>query len=523
MNQSEPDLRIALESGDIEMFHDIATSLHTAHDLDEMLNRVLAKIKKAFRIEGASIALHDSERHCFYFIRTVEQQKNRSRNRQSDPDKWHFPDNYGVAGWVFKQDKSVRIENVARDQRFTNTLDIQKDLDTRSMICVPLKTRKKFLGVLYAINCLDGNFTEKSQILLEILSGSIAIAIENARLYGELKLHAETLKSENVRLKASLRERFNKQGIIASSSAMQKVFTLLDKVIVTTTTVLIQGETGTGKELIARAIHYNGPLKEKPFIAENCAALSESLLESELFGHVKGAFTGAIGDKKGLFEQARGGTVFLDEIADMPMAMQSKLLRVIQEGYVRPVGGSTAYRIKFRLIVATNRELQKEVEKGSFRKDLFYRIQAFPILLPPLRERNEDIPLLAVFFLKKYLQKLCWPEVLLPPDVIDLLIQYDWPGNVRELEHEIERALTIAGKGNHLNTAYLSERIRGGIRHPDYGYDSQATLPQAVTRLERMMVVRALENTHGNRSQAARILGLTRQGLINKIARYEIE
>ncbi|NPA25531.1 MAG: GAF domain-containing protein [Deltaproteobacteria bacterium] len=515
----DPELKVSLKTSDIDILHEVATSLHAAPTLDGMLNNVLARIKKVFGVEGASIALHDSDQHCFFFIRTIEQQNSRNHDRPA-PGKWKFPDNYGVAGWVFQHRKSVRIDDVSRDERFTNTLDIQKNLDTRSMLCVPLRTRKKFLGVLYAINSRDGMFTEKSQLLLEILSGTIAIAIENARLYGELKVHAETLESENIRLKAELQKRFNKQGIIASSQAMQKVFALLDKVIVTTTTVLIQGETGTGKELIARAIHYNGPLKERPFIAENCAALSESLLESELFGHVKGAYTGAISNKKGLFEQARGGTVFLDEIADMPLSMQSKLLRVIQEGCVRPVGGSSAHQISFRLIAATNRNLHDEVEKGNFRKDLFYRIHAFPILLPPLRERKEDIPLLAAFFLRKYTKKFAWPEVRLAPDFIDLLTHYDWPGNIRELEHEIERALTLAGRGNNLNAVFLSERIRGTAPERDPSFDTQTTLPDAVSRLERMMVRDALEQTQGNRSQAARILGLTRQGLLNKIARY---
>ncbi|RLC24463.1 MAG: hypothetical protein DRH56_06615 [Deltaproteobacteria bacterium] len=518
----ESKLKISLESSDIELFHDVATSIYAAQNLDEMLNDVLSKIKKVFNIEGASIALHDPEQHLFYFIRTVEQQNSKCREPH-DSGKWQFPDTYGVAGWVLQYKESVRIKDVSRDERFTNNLDIQQSLGTRSMICVPLKTRKKFLGVLYAINSLTGSFTEKSQLLLEILSSTIAIAIENARLYGELKLHAETLESENIRLKAELHERFNKQGIIASSHAMQRVFSLVNKVIATSTTVLLQGETGTGKELIARAIHYNGFLKDKPFVAENCAALSESLLESELFGHVKGSFTGSVRDKKGIFEQAEGGTIFLDEIADMPIAMQSKLLRVLQDGYVRPVGGSTSRKVEFRLITASNKNLHDEVEKGNFRKDLFYRIQSFPIVLPPLRERNEDITLLAAFFLKKYTEKFNWPDVRLAPDVAELLMQYKWPGNIRELEHEIERALTIAGKGNNINVTYLSERIIGAIRQDDYSFNSQTTLPEAVTRLERMMVSNVLDRTQGNRSKAAKLLGLTRQGLLNKIARYEIK
>jgi Nif-specific regulatory protein len=270
-------------------------------------------------------------------------------------------------------------------------------------------------------------------------------------------------------------------------------------------------------------IHYNGPQKDKPFVAENCGGLSENLLESEIFGHVKGAFTGAIADKKGLFELANGGTVFLDEISDMPYAMQTKLLRVLQDGQIRPVGGSEYRRVEFRLISSTNRDLLQEVKTGKFREDLFYRIQVFPIVIPPLRERKEDIPLLAAHFLEEHAARLDRPVARLTPAALERLVQFDWPGNVRELQNEIERALTLAGDDGEITEVYLSERIK---QFADYDGPSKAvpaTIQEATARMERKMVEDALRKSGGNRSQAARILGLTRQGLLNKIRRYEIE
>jgi Nif-specific regulatory protein len=307
-----------------------------------------------------------------------------------------------------------------------------------------------------------------------------------------MQQYASSLKKENIRLKTEIRERFNLQGIIGSSAPMQRVFALLEKVIDSNTTVLIQGETGTGKELLAKVIHYNGPLKDKPFVAENCGALSKNLLESELFGHVKGAFTGAIADKKGLFELVDGGTVFLDEISDMPRAMQTKLLRVLQEGQIRPVGGSQYQRVNFRLISSTNRNLHEEVKNGNFREDLYYRIEVFPIVLPPLKERKEDIPLLAAHFFEKFAAIINRPVARLTPDALEILMQFDWPGK------EAAGPVTTAN-------------------------EIPATLREATAKMERQMVMDALVQTDGNRSQAARILGITRQGLLNKIARYEIK
>jgi Nif-specific regulatory protein len=290
-----------------------------------------------------------------------------------------------------------------------------------------------------------------------------------------------------------------------------------------TTTILIQGETGTGKELIAKAIHYNGPLKDKPFVAENCGALSENLLESELFGHVKGAFTGAISDKKGLFEMADGGTILLDEIGETPPAMQVKLLRVLQEGQFRPVGASHYMNVNVRIIACTNRNLKEEMAKGNFREDLYYRINVFPLTIPPLRERKEDIPQLAAHFLKDIANKFKRPIPHLTSTALELISAYDWPGNVRELQNEMERALTLAGKNKEISEEYLSTKIFNSMDDNGTVFKKNGTLQEVTERIEKQMVFEALEKTGGNRSRASNQLGITRQGLLNKIKRYKIE
>jgi len=504
---------------EFDLFYEISTSIHETLDLNEMLDRILLKIRTVFQIEGASLTLHDPQKKEFFFIRTVEDDDQPDAARMR---RMRFADHLGVAGWVLRHNQPVIIQDVSKDDRFFKGIDLQENFVTRNMICLPLRTPKGIIGVLYALNKFKGEFTEKDAKLLEVLSGTIAVALENAKLYGELKRHANSLEKENVFLKSQVQSRFDIQGIIGSSPAVRRVFDLLQKVVDTKTSVLLQGETGTGKELVAKAIHFNGPLKDQPFVAENCGALSESLLESELFGHVKGAFTGAVADKKGLFEQAAGGTVFLDEISEMSPAMQVKLLRVLQEGQVRPVGASCIIDVDFRLISSTNRDLEEEVRKGNFREDLLYRINVFPISLPPLRDRKDDIPALAAHFLEKFAQKLKRPRARLTPRGLNLLLRYDWPGNIRELENEIERAVTLAGDQLEIREEYLSEKIIVSSHKPDAVRQFKGSLQEVVAGVEQQMIVHALQQTEGNRSRAARLLGLTRQGLLNKIARYNL-
>ena len=356
--------------------------------------------------------------------------------------------------------------------------------------------------------------------ILEIISGTIAVSLENAKLYGELKEFVSILEREKRLLQSQVQAGSTFKKIIGSSASMLKMFDLIAKVVDTPTTVLIQGETGTGKELIARVIHYDGLMKDKPFVAENCGALPENLLESELFGHVKGAFTGAVANKKGLFEIADGGTIFLDEIGEMSMQMQVKLLRVLQEGQFRPVGSDSTRKVNVRIIAATNKNLEEEIEKGNFRKDLFYRINVFQITPPPLRKRREDIPILAGHFLEKYAHRLRTPTPALTSQTVDLLMLYNWPGNVRELENEMERALTMAAGREFLHAEFLSSKIKGShfLQPADEPDGKSGTLKEAVRILERRMIAAALAETGDNRTQTAKKLGLSRQGLLNKIS-----
>jgi Nif-specific regulatory protein len=503
----------------LSFFHEISTSVHAIHNLEEMLRCILQKIRSLLNIEGASLAIHDAERKELYFIRTVEVEKTGDYEMMK---RMRFPDHLGVAGQVLREGRSIIIPDASKDGRIYRRFKSDSGFVVRSQICVPLKTRKGTIGVFYALNKLKGSFTQNDATILEVLSGTIAVAIENALLYGELETHIEFLHEENLRLRSEIGTRYDFSELVGSGGSMAEVFYLMEKVIDVPTTVLIRGDTGTGKELVARAIHYNGPRKEKPFVAESCGALSESLLESELFGHVKGAFTGALADKKGIFERAEGGTVFLDEIGEMPPAMQVKLLRVLQEGQFRPVGGSAYRSTDIRLIAATHRDLDDEVRKGNFRRDLFYRINVFQIVLPSLKERREDIPPLVSHFIKKHAGKFGKHPPEITPETLDLLSKFDWPGNVRELENEIERALTLAGRKSVIGAELLSKKIRTYADEITSIGPATGNLNDVVRNVEKVMILEALRKTKGNRSQAARMLGLTRQGLINKIERYNI-
>lgn len=511
-----------LTEKDLSLFGEVIASFHTIRDLDEMLATIFLKIRSIFDIEGASIALHDPANKEFYFFRTIEGEKEVG---ESGITPLTFPDHKGIAAWVMERNRAILINDVQGDERVYSSYDMRKDFVTKSMICVPLRTRKGFLGVLYALNKLSGDFIERDKKLLEILSGTIAVSLENARLYGELKDHLHALEREKRRLLSQVKAGAGFKEIIGSSQPMRRMFELMEKVIDTPTTVLIQGETGTGKELIARVIHYNGPLKDKTFITENCAALSENLLESELFGHVRGAFTGAVVDKKGLFEIADGGTLFLDEIGEMSLPMQVKLLRVLQEGQFRPVGGHRMLQVNVRLIAATNKNLEEEITRGTFREDLYYRINVFQITPPPLRERKDDILFLAHHFLEKFAHKHNKPVPHLIPQSIDLLTRYNWPGNVRELENEMERALAMAAGKKVISPEFLSDKIRP----PDFNYSNggseqlSSSLKDAVRQVETRMIKEALKEAQGNRSQAAKALGLSRQGLLNKINAYHVQ
>jgi transcriptional regulator with GAF, ATPase, and Fis domain len=291
----------------------------------------------------------------------------------------------------------------------------------------------------------------------------------------------------------------------------------IDKVVDTRVTVLIEGETGVGKELVAASVHYRSRRRDKLFVGQNCAAMPENLLESELFGHKKGAFTGAHEEKKGLFEIADGGTLFLDEVTEMPLSLQSKLLRVLQEGEIRPVGATQERRVNVRIVAATNRNLEKEVSEGRFRDDLYYRLKVFPLRVPPLRERREDIPLLAIHFLERYSTELGKSAGGFSQQAMELLQGYDWPGNVRELQNEVQRLVIQLDPGGFVTPDLLSPRVRHVEGMIERVKPTKGTLKEMMDQLERWLLIEALREHKNNKTVAARALGITREGLHKKL------
>jgi two-component system response regulator HupR/HoxA len=323
------------------------------------------------------------------------------------------------------------------------------------------------------------------------------------------------------RLAQELAERFSYGNIIGKSPPMRELYRLLDKVSNTESTILVTGENGTGKELVARAIHFNSERKDKPFVVQNCSAFNDNLLDSELFGHSRGAFTGAVGTKKGLFEVADGGTFFLDEIGDMSPALQVKLLRILQEGTFIPVGATQTRQVDVRVIAATHRDLKAMVEQGLFREDLYYRINVITLPLPPLRDRREDIPVLVDHFVKKHARKERQPS--LSSACLERLMDYHWPGNVRELENEIERLLVLKGEDEEIGEEFLSPRIRYEIYHDGSGPPQAPSLPEAIERLERTMILDHLKQARWNKTKAAKSLGISRRNLIRKVQAYGLD
>lgn len=339
-------------------------------------------------------------------------------------------------------------------------------------------------------------------------------------------LEKQQLLSENVYLRTQLRGRFEFSNIIGNSPAMKLVFERMTRIVKTDSTVLITGDSGTGKELVARALHFNGNRKDRPFVAVNCSAIPEALLESELFGHVRGAFTGAIKDKAGKFEAANHGTIFLDEIGTMPLHLQTKLLRVLQEQEVERVGSNKPMKLHVRVISATNLDLESKIKLGEFREDLFYRLNVIPLHLPPLRERKQDIMPLILHFLEKQGRLMGRPNMTVNKQALEVLEQYSWPGNVRELENLVERMIALTDSSvitlDDIPVGITREKSYGNFAHFELSGDG-IDLMTTLSELERNLIVQALGCANGIKARAASMLGINRTTLVEKIKRLNLE
>jgi transcriptional regulator with GAF, ATPase, and Fis domain len=445
----------------------------------------------------------------------------------------------------------VLVVDAPTDERFSGTESIV-DMRLRSILAVPVRGPEGIVGSIYLDNRFErGVFAEEQLGTLRAFADQAAVALWNATLHAQNEQRLEeltTAKSEVEELNRILADRvaqtsaelmemkehvlrdredaplkYSYQNIVGHSPAMRDVFRLLDKVTDGDVPVLIQGESGTGKELVARALHFNGARKAGPFVSENCAAIPETLLESELFGYQRGAFTGATADRKGLFEVANGGTIFLDEIGDMPLEMQKKLLRVLQEREVRRVGGTRTVPIDVRVVAASNQDLRQACADGRFREDLYYRLAVITVELPPLRERREDIPELVRHFLAEFAKEAGQPALDVSEDAMRALTLYHWPGNVRELRNEVQRAAALSDRV--IVPLILSENVVGArARNPAVAQLGQKTLKDMVREvteeLERSVIEEALRRSQGRKARAARLLGVSRPTLDAKMEAY---
>ena len=473
-------------------------------DLNELLVRIVdAVVRIAAADRGFLMLMRDDGKLRFEVAR--------NRDETTLPPE-EFQISWGIAEEAAHRRETVWVPDAVGSSLFQDRKSV-RELSLRTVVAFPIQSSGRILGVLYIdSHSIAHEFTPEDIALLEGVAAVVAVGLENARLHEELKDSKNRLEIENQNLRRALKEDVRYGLLIGKSPRMQRVIELMEKVIPTQVSVLINGETGTGKELVARAIHQNGPRKERNFIAVNCGALPENLLESELFGYKKGAFTGANEDRVGLFEAADHGSIFLDEVGEMPAALQVKLLRVLQDSQIRRVGDTVSRKVDIRLIAATNRDLKTEVEAGRFRQDLFYRLNVVPVELPPLRERGEDILLLSQHFLDLQSKQQEKPIRGLSSEARELLLRYPWPGNVRELENAMARAVALADEN-----AVLEPHLFGLGATVARRWDGQHTLRETLDAVEAETVREALRQCDSNVSRAARALGVSRQHLHNRM------
>ncbi len=427
----------------------------------------------------------------------------------------------GIIGRVAKLGSPIVIPNIGDEPLFLNKTGTRKMIkkDNIAFLCVPIKFKNEILGVL-SVDRLFGSKVISFEEDLRLLKIIASLVAQSVKLHMEVEKEREAFLEEKENLKRQLKGKYRVKNIIGQSDSMQEVFEAVHRVAPSKANVLLRGESGTGKELVAKAIHYMSPRAKGPFIKFNCASIPEGLLESELFGHEKGAFTGAITMRKGKFELADGGTIFLDEIGDLPVTLQPKILRVLQEKEFEKVGGERTTKVDVRLIAATSRNLEELVSSGRFREDLYYRLNVVPIFLPSLRERKEDIPVLTDFFLNRYNEENK-KSVKITPDVLNVFMDYDWPGNVRELENTIER-LVVMISGKVITKSDLPLNIRDQSIKSKYGIQIKDALLSTIEDIEKAKILDALKNSGWIQAKAARALGITPRQRGYKIKKYGI-
>lgn len=488
----------------INQLKTISRWVSNVHNLNHLLEMILETGNRAMGASASSLLLLDKKTGTLQF-------KVATGAKKETVKKFEVKMGQGIAGKVAETGKPLLINDAARDNRWYSHISNQLAVQTKSIACVPMRLNNNVIGVIEFMNKIDGSaFQENELELLRVFADLAAVAIANARQF-------ELVEKENQRLREELAPTHQ---IVGESKAIQSVIAEGMKVADSMASTLILGESGTGKEVLARLIHQASPRNQRPLITLNCAALSESLLEAELFGYEKGAFTGAAKQTPGKFELADNSTIFLDEIAEMSPQMQAKLLRVLQDGVFYRVGGNTPISVDIRVIAATNKKIAEAVQQGHFREDLYYRLNVVEIHMPPLRERKEDIPLLAAHFVQIFQKDRGLAGIEISDAALQKMMTYDWPGNVRELKNAVERAV-VMGNGKQVMPDDLPMMFSAASIQNDIPVG--LSLQDAVDAFKKKFIELNLKNTHGNQTEAAKNLGIQRSYLSRLISRYRTE
>ena len=477
-------------------------------DLHSLLTHILVSATKLCEGEASALMLVNKEANELYFEATTG-------IKGAEAAKYTVKLNEGIAGWVATHNKSLIINDVENDQRYSKKISTKTGYACKTMMAVPMRIKDECIGVIELLNKKAGNtFTNDDLEWLEIFANQAALAVRNVQNLAKAVVEINELQKE-------LSKNKGYHSLITKSPIILEKLEIIQRVAQTDSSVLILGESGVGKELFAERIHFLSARSAAPFVRVNCAALPEGLLESELFGHVKGAFTNAFQNRQGRFELADSGTIFLDEIGDLPIALQAKLLRVIQQKTFEKLGSDISQTVNVRILAATNRDLETMVEKGEFRSDLYYRINVLPIYIPPLRQRPEDIPELAETFLRKYQAETKKQFSGFSSEAMDFMLSYAWPGNVRELENCIERACVMGNKGNLIRKEDLFLRITPETTGPDG--EGSRNLKNAVNTFKVHFIQKVLEENNWNQTETARALDIQRTYLSRLIKELSIK